>query len=175
MPRFPHTANTGSVHLRIARWWPIVGKWYVVHERKGCASWWCCVGQRSRSVISRSNEPFPSLATQAARTTLTRAVEQEPKHFGWREAEPEQEPKTFGWWSRSRKFGFRCQTKFLTFAKFPTQYCCSAIFLLRIKEYSLAITFLKRVVSIKTFWLDVRYPQQAYSTGITVTTEKYWT
>jgi len=29
------------------------------------------------------------------------------------------------------------------------------------KEKNLAITFLMCVVEIKTFWLDVRYPQQA--------------
>jgi len=33
------------------------------------------------------------------------------------------------------------------------------------------------VVQIETLWLDVRYPQQAYNSGITKTTtiEKYWT
>jgi len=31
------------------------------------------------------------------------------------------------------------------------------------------------VVQIEALWLDVRYPQQAYSSRITITTEKYWT
>jgi len=34
--------------------------------------------------------------------------------------------------------------------------------------------FLMCVVEIKTFWLDVRYPQQAI-TGITRTTGNFWT
>jgi len=31
------------------------------------------------------------------------------------------------------------------------------------------------VVQIETFWSDVRYPQQAYGSRITTTTEKYRT
>jgi len=55
----------------------------------------------------------------------------------------------------------RFQTRFLTSVKFLTYYCLSVILLFRVKEQSLAITFLMRVVQNKTFWLDVRYPQQA--------------
>jgi len=38
----------------------------------------------------------------------------------------------FRWWSRSLKFGFRCQAKFLTSAKFLTCYCLSVTFFLRV-------------------------------------------
>jgi len=31
------------------------------------------------------------------------------------------------------------------------------------------------VVQIESFWLDVRYPHQAYGLRITIITEKYWT
>jgi len=43
---------------------------------------------------------------------------------------------------------FRCQAKFLTFAKLPTYYCLSVILLLWVKEWSLEITFFVSVVQI---------------------------
>jgi len=64
------------------------------------------------------------------------------------------------WWSRLQQncvffFRTRCQAKFLTY------YCLSVIFRLKTKKLNLAITFFMCVVQIKTFWLDVRHPQQA--------------
>jgi len=44
--------------------------------------------------------------------------------------------------SKSLDARSRCQAKFLTSAKFLTFYCLSVLFLLRVKEQGVAITFL---------------------------------
>ena len=66
----------------------------------------------------------------------------------------------------------RCQAKFLS----ELNYCLSVILLLGIKERRLAITFLMCVVQIKIFFIRCQIISTThYSTGITITNEKYWT
>jgi len=45
----------------------------------------------------------------------------------------------------------RCEAKFLTFAKFLIYHCLSIIFLLSVKEYILAFTFLCEWCKLKLF------------------------
>jgi len=62
--------------------------------------------------------------------------------------------------SRKQQVRMRKVKSTIVSSEISDLYFLSIIVLLRAKEQSLAITFLMCVLQIKTFWLDVRYPQQ---------------